>query len=241
MANRPAWWETAFSGHYRTVYAHRDDQAATVEALALAPHLRHLSGPVLDVGCGHGRHLVALRRQGVNVFGLDYSPFLLADAQGQALGRGRLLRGDMRCPPVTSGWGAVLMLFTTFGYFTEAANRACLAAWASLLAPDGRLVVDLPEPDHLVATLQACSRRQDADGLEISETRSYGQGRMMKNVELRRGDQAILNYSENVRLYSREEFLALATEAGLAVKDCWSSLRGAPHDDHRLVWWLGKK
>jgi SAM-dependent methyltransferase len=241
MAVGQAWWETAFAGHYRAIYAHRDDHAAAAEAAALAEQLRGIPGPVLDVGCGHGRHLVALRRQGIAAWGLDFSAALLADAQRRQACRGRLLRGDMRRPPVGSGWGAVLMLFTVFGYFDDETNRACLAAWARTLAPGGRLVIDLPEPRHLAATLCPVSRRRGSDGLEVCENRRIVDDRIEKEVVLRHGDAELLRYTESVRLYDRAEFTDMAHQAGLDVHMVWPGLCGAGHDDHRLVWWLAPR
>ena len=40
-----------------------------VDALALEPGMR-----VLDVGCGPGRHALALARRGIEVVGVDHSP-----------------------------------------------------------------------------------------------------------------------------------------------------------------------
>jgi len=45
-------------------------RADAVDERALAG----LSGPVLDVGCGPGRHLCALGRRGVAALGIDVSP-----------------------------------------------------------------------------------------------------------------------------------------------------------------------
>src|SRR5438552_2035276 len=41
-----------------------------------------LDGPVLDVGCGPGRHLRALARRGVFALGLDLSPVAVELAVG---------------------------------------------------------------------------------------------------------------------------------------------------------------
>lgn len=234
------WWATAFAGHYRAVYAHRDDGAAQEEIAALLPRLRTVPGPVLDVGCGHGRHLAAMRAAGIPAHGLDFSAELLDGARGRASCRGRLLRADMRRPPVGGGWGAVLMLFTSFGYFDDDENRACLAAWGRVLAPGGLLIVDGPEPDHLARTLVPASERQGEDGVLISEERRLCRGRVEKRVHLHRGGATILRYTEDVRLYDRAAFAALAREAGLSIATCWPGLRGPDQDDHRLVWFMGR-
>jgi SAM-dependent methyltransferase len=53
--------------------------AFLVDALALAPGMR-----VLDVGCGPGRHALALARRGMSVVGIDASPEFIALARDAA-------------------------------------------------------------------------------------------------------------------------------------------------------------
>ena len=63
---------------------------------------------VVDVGCGHGRHAIALAERGVGVIGIDFTASLLTRAQELAAGRHlrtQWLRGDMRRLPLQS-WRA---------------------------------------------------------------------------------------------------------------------------------------
>ena len=117
------WWREAFAADYAARYAHRDHAEAERLADVLAPLLHAAPGIAIDVGCGAGRHVRALRARGVTVWGLDYSRDLLQGVVGAA-------RADMRAPPFAPGLSAVLFLFTAFGYFDDAGNRACLKAWA---------------------------------------------------------------------------------------------------------------
>ena len=56
------WFATAFGAHYPLLYRHRDaDEAA--RAVALLPTLAPLHEPILDLGCGDGRHLALLAPQ----------------------------------------------------------------------------------------------------------------------------------------------------------------------------------
>ena len=54
--------------------------------------LRDVHGPVLDVGCGPGRHLHALARRGVFALGVDLSPVAVELARG---GGGRAIVGSI--------------------------------------------------------------------------------------------------------------------------------------------------
>ncbi len=155
------WWQAAFAAGYEQVYAHRDDASAAGEIAGLLPRLRQAPGAVLDAGCGNGRHLQALRAAGLPAFGFDLSPQLLASARLRPPCQGRLVRADMRAPPLAGGWGAIVLLFTAFGYFDDAGNAALLRRLAEMLAPGGWLLLDLPEPARCAA---AWSRRASAAG-----------------------------------------------------------------------------
>ncbi len=239
--NETAWWQVAFADHYQSLYAHRDDASAADEIAGLIPRLAQVHGPVLDMGCGNGRHLTALRQAGINAFGCDYSSDLLGRAIQRPACTGKIIRGDMRQPSVTSGWGAVLMLFTAFGYFSQQQNAECLRNLGQLLAPGGWLLLDLPDPDVLARTLVPLSQRQLLDGRQVEETRRVYAGRVEKNVVIRQGDVVIQRYCESVALYDRSAMATLAAANGLLVSEVWTSLLGPTHDAQRLVFWLQRR
>ncbi len=54
------------------------------------------AGPVLDLGCGHGRDLAWFEQRGVAVIGADLSAGMLGQAQGRVLSP--LVQLDMRRP-----------------------------------------------------------------------------------------------------------------------------------------------
>ncbi len=80
-----AWFNpiAAFLGpaYLRNAFTKGTDQevAFLVDALGLEPGMR-----VLDVGCGPGRHALALARQGITVHGVDLSPEFVALAREAA-------------------------------------------------------------------------------------------------------------------------------------------------------------
>jgi SAM-dependent methyltransferase len=75
----------AYEGKLKSVILRRDDGLAEDVPDMIASYfgppeeqqlevLRELSGRVLDVGCGVGRHLLWLQEHGVEVVGIDHSP-----------------------------------------------------------------------------------------------------------------------------------------------------------------------
>jgi SAM-dependent methyltransferase len=234
---REPWWKVAFGANYESLYAHRDDASAVAEIAGLLSRLRHVPGPILDACCGNGRHLAALRAAGLPAFGFDLSANLLHSANKRSTCRERMVRCDMRSPAVGGGWGAVLVLFTAFGYFDDETNAACLATFAQLLAPSGVLVLDLPNPLAIKQKLIPHSERMTSDG-HVVEERSLCHGRVEKTVTLSRDGRVIQSYRESVRLYERSEIAVLAHRAELQVVEVWPSLRGPDNDEQRCVYWL---
>lgn len=211
------WWEEAFREDYLRVYPHRDEIAAVVDckmAQVLVPGLRP-GRRVLDLACGAGRHLRAMRKAGVRAVGADFSSDLLAEAR--RAGEECLIRCDMRRLPFRDGaFDAVTMFFNSFGYFpTEEEDAAVLHEVSRLLVSGGGLLLDLPWPPGVRRGLVPRSQRI-REGLEIVEERSLAEdGRIIrKRVTLRRGSE-VRSWTESLRLYPRSEILRMARDAGL--------------------------
>ena len=104
-------------------------------------------GPVLDVGCGPGRHLAALAERRVEALGIDVS----ATAVGLARARGAtaLARSVFDDLPGSGSWRTALLLDGNVGIGGDPV--ALMQRLGTLLAPDGRILVELEPPG-------ACSR-----------------------------------------------------------------------------------
>lgn len=87
-----------------------DPEPLVVRALEALPAPRPTA--VLDVGCGGGRHLVWLERQGFRSHGVDSATHGLAHARARLRRDGRtvrVVRADMRALPFVGGrFGAVI-------------------------------------------------------------------------------------------------------------------------------------
>jgi SAM-dependent methyltransferase len=124
---------------------HGPATAADLAVLALA------EGPVLDVGCGPGRHLEALAARGVPSLGLDIS----ATAVRLARRRGaRAVRGSIwTLQPGPRRWRTVLLLDGTIGL--DGRPAALLRRVGALLAPGGSVLLEVaaaggPGPVRLI-------------------------------------------------------------------------------------------
>ena len=97
-------------------------------------------GPLLDVGCGGGLFLGMMRQRGFRVVGLDNSRQAAAIAWKHQ--RVPALAADLLRAPLRAGSLAGITMSHVLEHLHD--PRAFLAAAHRLLAPDGRLVVHVP-------------------------------------------------------------------------------------------------
>ena len=243
-ASRP-WYEEAFAKGYLAVYPHRDLPAARAEVAGL--RRGGLRGRVLDLGCGFGRHALAMREEGLDVTGLDLSEDLLVRAsslEGGGALAGRLARGDMRkLPFAPASFDAVTMLFSSFGYFDDAGNAQVLDEVGRVLRPGGTAVFDLMNAERIRATLvpESCTERKGFVLYERRRLEEWGR-RVKKEVVLRGHDGSVQRWHEDVRLYGAQEFRALLAPRGLAVLRIDGDFEGgeAGADAPRRIVWAAR-
>jgi SAM-dependent methyltransferase len=110
--------------------------ASDAEVLAAAV------SPVLDLGCGPGRHLAALQASGKVALGVDLSPVAVCLARR----RGAMaIPGDVfRTVPRTGRWQTALLLDGNIGI--GGAPEVLLRRTRELLAPGGAALVELSKP-----------------------------------------------------------------------------------------------
>ena len=247
MTRTRPWFEEAFGRGYLTVYPHRDLAAARTEVQHLVE--QGVSGRTLDLGCGFGRHSLAFREKGIEIYGLDLSAELLGHARDHqessgttAAIEGRLVRGDFRRLPFRdAGFRTVCMLFSSFGYFDDEENLRVLCEVRRLLEPGGIAVFDLMNPQRIRSSLVPRSTTE-REGFLLHEVRALTEGgrRVTKDVRIElAGGHDPLMWREDVRIYEREEFALLAQGAGLRVERFAGDFAGSEitaDSAHQVAW-----
>jgi SAM-dependent methyltransferase len=105
--------------------------------------LSRAQAPVLDIGCGPGRHLAALAAAGCEGLGLDLSPVAVEIAR--ARGAEAILRSVFAEVPRAGTWRTALLLDGNIGI--GGAPAALLARARALVAPGGAILVETGPPE----------------------------------------------------------------------------------------------
>ncbi|HPU97399.1 MAG TPA: class I SAM-dependent methyltransferase [Candidatus Hydrogenedentes bacterium] len=226
------WFAEAFGALYPLIYAHRSESQARKEVQFALRVMKPDAGlPLLDCGCGAGRHLQWLAKDfcGISV-GLDYSVPLLCNAREKIGHDIHLLRGDMRRLPFPDRtFGCVCSFFTSFGYFPDDENEKAVAEWARVLKPDGVLFLDFLNAEHVRGTLVPESRRV-IGRWSIQERRwiDHRRHRVNKQITVTDSQGNCREFYESVRLYEPDELTALLASRGLRETGRFGDYGGTP-------------
>lgn len=162
-------WAAALGGSAAHLSLVPDDDATAAELLDLPRWvaaadevdlvaLDHLTGPVLDVGCGPGRMVRAALDAGLQACGLDVSPAAVTYCRSAGL---PVLQRSVFDPlPLEGRWSGLLLLDGNVGIGGDVA--ALLARCRALLRPGGALVAEA-HPDR-TRDAAALWRVRDAAG-----------------------------------------------------------------------------
>lgn len=197
-------------------------------------------GPLLDVGCGLGRHALSLASRGWTVVGLDRNPRFVAQAQGEAERQGLsccFQVADMRSLPFEQEYAVVTFFWSSFGFYSDQENQSTLAGAFRALMPGGLLFLDLENREAILRHFQKETWRDRGDHwiLERNRFDTATETLITRKVYLA-GDRH-QETGRRLKLYSQAELLRMLACTGFSLSDCWGDWDGQPYslDSPRLL------
>ena len=202
---------------------------------------------VIDVGCGHGRHAIALAECGLDVIGLDFAAALLNRARQVATKRrapAHWVRGDMRRLPVRSECAEAVIVMDAFGFFdTEEEHEAILQEAARVLTTGGRLALKVVNGGIVLDAFRERDREErDGTVVSVHRTLTLDPPRMTESISVS-GSRGHGEYERRQRLYRAEELRAALEHAGFAVAGVFARPDRTPFEPtvSATMWIVGQR
>ena len=183
-----------------------------------------------------------LARRGFDVTGVDRTASYLDEARRRADDEGLTvdwIHEDMRSFERRGEFDVVLNMYTSFGYFEDAADdRAAARSFLEALRPGGRLVMEMHGKENLAAGFLARDWVELDDGRILLEERAIiDDWRRVRNRWIVYHDGSRYELEFSLRLYGAAELVDLLRDVGFAEALAFGNLEGDPYDEHarRLV------
>jgi SAM-dependent methyltransferase len=211
-------------------------------------------GSVLELASGTGRVLLPIARAGNRVVGVERSEQMiercrekLAEEPEEIRARVTLHAGDMRDFELRERFGVVIMPFRPMQHLLTIDDQlACLAAVRRHIAPDGRLLFDVFNPDFRRIGTPVEGEFDDTPDTPLSDGRSFRRtGRVVQthwvdqinDIELIyhitnvSGDAERRVHEIRMRWYTRAELEHLLARAGFRIETIYGDFDREPLSD----------
>ena len=219
------WYRTFFAEGFWAVAELEYSAARThAETSYLEQVLRELAPGtrVADLGCGKGRHAIALAERGFTVTAIDVSEPLLEEARAlQGAGSVEWIAHDLLSAhpwPLDRVDAAILV--QSFGWGSDADQRRLLARIRRHLEPDGLLVLDVSNAAAIIRNLAPHAEAELGSAtVALDRSLDLRSGRSVGSITLRDGGGEHRR-EHSVRLYHYDQVEALLRECGLDLIRC---------------------
>jgi SAM-dependent methyltransferase len=207
-----------------------EDAAFAVRALSLPS-----ASSILDVPCGIGRVSLPLARLNYAVTGVDFVKAFVEKAKKNAQLAGlavEFFRADMRDLPFCAQFDGIFNWLGSFGYFSDEENDRVVAGFARSLRSRGRVLVDQPNRNFLIANFKA---EGEIRGIK---TRNRWDETTNRLIGIKVVDGIPEESSTTVvRLYTLEEMTDLFARHGLTLISTFGSKGGEDYtpESRRLI------
>jgi len=226
------WWQTLFGEDYPEIFDLADEEAADQIDFLITHLVLKPEDTILDLCCGHGRHVLRLRDRGYRTIGIDFSPQQLRRARERAeeeQSECLLVRGDVRALPLrASSCDVVICMFTSFGYFDDEQNERVVQHVARILREGGRFLLDVPNPTKTWRWIRPQRWEEDVAGGRVL-LEEFARDPVNGRIESRKilyNHGVRREYRFSFREYTCAELRAMIERQGMRITGIWGSFDG---------------
>jgi SAM-dependent methyltransferase len=193
-------------------------------------------GRVLELGIGTGRVALPLAASGVDVYGIDTSPAIVAKMRAKPGGDAiPVTIGDMADVAVDGDFSLVFVVFNTlFMLTTKQDQERCFRNVAARLEPGGRFLVHVfvPDTSRIERGENLTVKSVGVDSVRLDATLFDAGAQRIDTTQIRIAESGIRLVHARIRFAFPPELDQMARLAGLELEARWGSFtRDAFTDD----------
>ena len=182
---------------------------------------------VLDLFCGAGRHSLELARRGYSATGIELNPdyLKLGKHSGKEIAiPPNLIQGDVRHVDFGEGYDAVIIMFQSFGYFSDSEDKFVLRKAFNALKTRGKFLIEILNRDWILRNFVEIQETV-IDGIQLVEKREFDVLTSRNNFIIQRHEKdGIIIKRGSWRLYSAHEIKNILDSIGFRFVDGYSNL-----------------
>jgi SAM-dependent methyltransferase len=193
---------------------------------------------VLDICCGHGRHLERVLESGLDAVGIDLNRESIEQARARVGDRAELICGDALQLAMPESFDIALNMETSLGSFTREQAPQLLARACESLRLGGRLAVHVFHAENLRRKLEPCAWFRYPSRMIVFERREFtndGADLAIEQLRFKPVPSAaapndlyrLTSHRITLTLFSRDDLVRLLTGAGLEIEGVFGDFHGA--------------
>ena len=213
------WWKELYDDIRMREMFEKIPEGRTEAQVDFIEKICHLKkgAKILDLGCGWGRHSIELAKRDYEVVELEINPSYIEEAERRADSAGvkvQFLKKDMRRIIFKEEFDTIILLWNSFGYFSDKENEELIKSIYKALKKEGYFVLEIINRDWLLRHFTP-KNWQKLNDIYILEDRKFvlDESRVKGKITYIQGEKR-MKRTTNFRFYSYHEIRAILKSTG---------------------------
>jgi SAM-dependent methyltransferase len=221
MTLKKEWFHDYFNSSYGKIILDNVKDSYTVNQVNFMLNILNPAdnSNILDLFCGKGRHSLVLAKKGFKVTAIDFVDEFVetlkrnADKSGVSV---NALCQDARSLDFRNTFDHIIVMFTSFGYFSDEENQNLLSQIRTALKPGGTCIIDVENRDYLLKYFIKETWREKEYGWLLERNNYYPKTSRHRTLRVTIDKDGTATSTERIiRIFSQHEILNMSKLAKL--------------------------